>query len=397
MKKFVKMSLIAAIAVAGTTASAQPLAEAIKNVDVSGTMVYRYDDAKDKVLSSTGADQDKTTNGYKIATTLKSKVNDDVTANVRILAGSGNNASDVASLNTSSDGDANLTVQITNANFAYTGIANTTVIVGKQGLTTPWTVATDSFGNEQTGTGILALSTLGPVTLAGAYFNQTNLGDSGDVTTLNGNSAGQFGGRDIYTAGIMAKVGPVSLSAWYLDMDESFDTYTLDANASFDLDAVTLGADVRYTSLDLDKSDTDNNLLQTTLTAKMGIFNAKLAYAATDKQGGTVALDSDAATSISAWGVNANTLIDADYYNVVFGAQVLPSLHVSANYAQAKYKATSTATEKTKYDETYAQLTYQMSKNFMGYIRYGVAEKKAGSVKSQDLGNRGRLYVKYSF
>ena len=54
-------------------------------------------------------------------------------------------------------------------------ITNTTVNVGKQGLTTPWTVAIDSDGNEQTGTGILALSTVGPVTLAAAYFNQTNL------------------------------------------------------------------------------------------------------------------------------------------------------------------------------------------------------------------------------
>ncbi|XPV52300.1 MAG: major outer membrane protein [Halarcobacter ebronensis] len=44
MKKFAKMSLVAALAVAGTAASAQPLAEAIKNVDVSGTVAYRYND-----------------------------------------------------------------------------------------------------------------------------------------------------------------------------------------------------------------------------------------------------------------------------------------------------------------------------------------------------------------
>ncbi|MBK6547691.1 MAG: major outer membrane protein [Arcobacter sp.] len=44
MRKISKISLVAAVAVAGfSTANAQPLEEAIKNVDVSGSVVYRYD------------------------------------------------------------------------------------------------------------------------------------------------------------------------------------------------------------------------------------------------------------------------------------------------------------------------------------------------------------------
>ncbi len=43
MRKISKISLVAAVAVAGfSTANAQPLEEAIKNVDVSGSVVYRY-------------------------------------------------------------------------------------------------------------------------------------------------------------------------------------------------------------------------------------------------------------------------------------------------------------------------------------------------------------------
>ncbi len=60
MKKFAKMSLIAAIAVAGTTASAQPLAEAIKNVDVSGTVVYRYNDYEDNAIDRDPTDPTST-------------------------------------------------------------------------------------------------------------------------------------------------------------------------------------------------------------------------------------------------------------------------------------------------------------------------------------------------
>ncbi len=47
MKKFTKLSLVAAVAVAGlSSANAKPLEEAIKDVDVSGTVTYRYDQGK---------------------------------------------------------------------------------------------------------------------------------------------------------------------------------------------------------------------------------------------------------------------------------------------------------------------------------------------------------------
>ena len=45
MKKIAKLSLVAAVAVAGlTTANAQQLEDAIKKVEVSGSVVYRYND-----------------------------------------------------------------------------------------------------------------------------------------------------------------------------------------------------------------------------------------------------------------------------------------------------------------------------------------------------------------
>ena len=403
MKKFVKMSLIAAIAVAGTTASAQPLTEAIKNVDVSGTMVYRYNDYQDDV-KQTGTKHSNTVNHYKIGLNLKSKVNDDVTANTRFVIGSQDASANFGKLDTQSKGDTNLDVELTQANFAYTGIANTTVIVGKQGLTTPWSVAVDASGNEQTGTGILALTTVGPVTFAGAYFNQTNLGESGDAFSqdkANGETDNQWatrqqdmGSRDIYTVGVMGKVGPVALDAWYLDMDDVFDSYTLGANASFDLDAVTLGGDIRYTSLDLDGSSADNDLLQLTVTAKAGIFDAKVAYANTDKDGGLVAVDTDATTSISAWSVDANGKADADYWQVRLGFQVLPSLNISANYANVDYS--TAASNDVEEEEYYAQFNYSMSKNLSAYLRYGQYTKDTGSTENNDS-TRGRIHVQYKF
>jgi hypothetical protein len=80
MRKISKISLVAAVAVAGfSTANAQPLEEAIKNVDVSGSVVYRYDNFHNaEKLDSNGnatSDRENTdANRYKIGLNLSSKV-----------------------------------------------------------------------------------------------------------------------------------------------------------------------------------------------------------------------------------------------------------------------------------------------------------------------------------
>ena len=399
MKKIVKMSLVAAVAVAGlTTANAKPLEEAIKNVDVSGTVVYRYNDYNEK---NSDASQ---TNNYKIGLNLSSKVNDDVKLNTRFIVGSTSN--DFVTLDTNGN-DSQANVGLSQVYFSYTGIANTTVNVGKQGLTTPWTVAIDSDGNEQTGTGILALSSVGPVTLAAAYFNQTNLNESGELaSTLNSlanagsgaASATNAGGAAVSTVGVIANVGPVTLNGWYLDMEDIFDTYTLGAKASFDLDAVKLGADVSYTSLDRDDVATDNNAIKVILTAKAGIVDGKYVYVGTDKEGGITAVDRDAATSFITWNIWTNNKTDADLHHLSVGVQALDTVHVSANFTTMDYNsgAIGSAADDSQ-EELYAQVVYNMSKNLSTYVRFGTYEEETNNVKTTEQDYRGRLQVQYSF
>lgn len=436
MKKFAKMSLVAAVAVAGltTTSSAKALEEAIKNVDVSGTVVYRYDDRQfDEKQIGDDQGRDLSNNKYKIGLTLKSKVNDDVTAVTRFIVGSDTN--DFVSLNTTQKGDAQANVGLSNVYFSYTGIANTTVNVGKQGLTTPWTVAIDADGNEQTGTGILALTNVGPVTLAGAYFNQTNLDKSTDAS-INGSLSAAHdeklykkgrgaavgesilgGDKNVITVGAMGNIGPVALDAWYLDMQDSFDTYTLGAMAKFDLDTVKLSMGIRHTELDFDKevhaaagevlSKEDNSLTKIMLAAKMGIFGANVNYGWTDSEGGLVALDNDAKTGMQGWATQLNGVADAKYLQVKANAQVLPSLNISLNYHKLDKDKVKTSTGSTQREdatdtEYYVQASYKMSKNFGGYIRLGKAEFEKdykdnnGKDKDND-GTIGRLQVQYSF
>jgi len=398
MKNTIKMSLVAAVAVAGLTSNvaAKPLEEAIKNVDVSGSVVYRYNDYNNDAASAALNTSD-TENNYKIAASLKSKVNDYVTATVRVVTGVGIADSDADfaadGLKTDTGADANPTLQVSQANFTVkTDYA--TVIAGKQGLTTPWTVAIDSDGNEQTGTGLLALVPAGPVTVAAAYFNQTNLNNTGLLA----------GNENIATVGVLGTVGPVALDAWYLDMDDTFDSYTVGAKATIDM----ITAELRYASLSVDNStisnaighglEEDNSIIIAKVGAKMDAFSAYLQYAMTDKDGGLTALDSDANTALTGWNLNTHDKRDADYLKVGAGMDVMSGLNVSLNYGNIEYKenANTILDQKIEEEELYTQITHKMGKNLVTYVRYGMYEKDTGVLENND-DLRGRLQVEYKF
>ncbi|MDY0179910.1 porin [Aliarcobacter skirrowii] len=410
MKKFTKLSLVAAVAVAGlSSASAKPLEEAIKDVDVSGSVVYRYNDYRNDKKTTNKSDS---TNNYKIGVSLKSKVNDYVTANVRAVTDTGVSGQlGFASLNTQQDADANPSLHISNAYFGLTAIPNTTVNVGKQGLTTPWTVAVDTDGNEQNGTGALALTTIGNVTAGLGYFNQTNLNQSGDAKIVGTDVYSNLDGtKDIVVAALIGNFDFVSVDAWYLDLADTFDTYTIGAKANFELlENTKIGIDARYASLSFDKSvatalnggKEDNSMAKLVITGKAGIINAKVAYAMTDKDGGLTSLDNDANTTLLGWNINSNGKYDADYYQLVLGVDILDNLNLSANYGNIEYKNGNNATSgKIEEEEIYAQLTYKMSKNLNTYVRYGTFTKEttASGVKTKNNDDtRGRLQVEYTF
>ncbi|MGE4461155.1 MAG: major outer membrane protein [Arcobacter sp.] len=418
MKKIAKLSLVAAVAVAGlTTANAQPLEEAIKNVDVSGSVVYRYND-----YSNDETDNSDVQNNYKVALNLSSKVNEDVKFNSRFIVGGAD--SGYEKLDSGKNSDQNVDVTLSHAYFGYTGITNTTVNVGKQGLTTPWTVAIDSDNNEQTGTGALALSTVGPVTLAAAYFNQSNLDKSSDAKISTTNAAGNAvdvklvdtsagtnvidGSQDIVTVGAIAALDFVTLDAWYLDLNDTFDSYTIGAKADFKFDGGKIGVDARYTSLSLDDQlmaitglPEDNALAKIALTGNVGIVNAKVAYGWTDKDGGLTAADNDAVTTMNGWNTTVNGKADADYWQTTLGVNILPELNLSANYNNLQYTGIATNGADIEEEELYAQLTYKMSKNFNTYVRYGTYTKEyqSGVNNGNDINDdtRGRLQVEYTF
>jgi len=384
MKKMIKMSLVAAVAVTGlsSTVAAQPLTEAIKDVDVSGSIVYRYNDYNEDVAGENGTN----TNDYKIATTIKSKVNDTITATVRVVTGTGalnDSKAGRTSLDNKTDADANPDLQVSQANFTAK-VAGATVIAGKQGLTTPWTTAIDSDGTEQTGTGLLTLIPAGPVTVAAAVFNQTNLNNAG---------VGMSGAEDIKTLGLLGNAGPVALNAWYLDAANVFSTYTVGAKAN--IEGVT--AELKYTSLDLDAATTDNSAIIAKVSTKVGPVGLGINYGKTDKEGGLTALNSTASTTLLGWSTTLHNKKDADMIMLNANMDVMSGLNVALNYNNVESMDNTTANQENEQTEIFTQITYKMQKNFSTYLRFGTFEDKENGMVVSDSDTRGRVQVEYKF
>ncbi len=468
MRKISKISLVAAVAVASfSTANAQPLEEAIKNVDVSGSVVYRYDNFGDKQhfnqewfdglnttfndpatglgtaewgalaglvgldenadiadvakaygvsTNGTSAKKDSTDlNRYKIGLNLSSKVNDYVKFNSRFIVGSKNNYSwaDTNAQRIDGDrqsGDGSADVSLSQAYFGLTAIPNTVVNIGKQGLATPYTVAVDINGNEQAGTGILALTNFSVVTLGAGYFNNSNIDKGNEVNSTPGllgsvvrasakDLLSDRGGNDLYVFTAQGDLDFVKLEAWYLGMQETWNSYTLAATSNIDLaENAKLGLEARYVYLKLDSEVADegkNDMFRLAVDGKFSIVNARLAFTKTGKDGGITAVDQDAKNTSLGWAITSNGVPDAKYWQVALGADILDNLNFTAHYGNLKTDLDNSALD-FKQQEVYGQLTYKMSKNLNTYLRYGKFEEKVNGEKSVDQ-TRGRVQVAYTF
>ena len=372
--KITKLSLATIIAIGSIScANAQSLESAIKNVEISGTAAYRYNDYE----TSTGS------NNYKVATNLKSSINDDLTFNSRFIIG---NATNPASLPTNG-ADTQADISLSEVNFAYSGVKNTVVTAGKQGISTPFTIDRDAMGNEQTGTGLVATTNLGMVSLTGGYFNQTNLSSTdGEAPITSGTITG---GEDVYFATATLAIENVTLDTTYIGLQDVLDGYTVGAKAKFDVAGIALNPYARYSSINFDNYAKDNTLWKVGTDAQMGIFGAYVAYGQTDEEGGETGLDYSSDTGMDDhWRVTLTGISDASVVYASVNTQVTDTVNISINYSDLN--AGSMSNDKDQ-SEIYGQASYQMSKNFKTFARLGQYDYDG------DTSNMGRLHMQYSF
>ncbi len=373
--KIIKLGLIASMAVCGfTSLSAQNLTDAIKNVDISGTVAYRYND-----YEPSGSTQ----NNYKIATSIKSKINEDVIFNSRFLIGN-NTAPKV--FNTSTDADTNLDIVLSEASFIYTGLNNTSITIGKHGIVSPFTKSRDAMGDEQTGTGLSAMTSFGPLSLTAAYYNQTNFNTSGSIQSLFTG----YEGADFMTVGAYLSLNNFNVDAHYAKATDVLDAYTMGIDYSNSINDFKFKTFARYSSLSEEVSNIDNSLWKAGIKVNKDIFGAFVAYGETDEDGGSVGIDGSSTSGFDEhWRLALSNNADSSMLFADVDVQITPKLNLALKYSDLDAGEESGTVDKS---ELYLQALYKMSSNLTTYVRFGELK-----IDNQDNATMGRLHIQYSF
>ena len=335
MKKIAKLSLVAAMAVAGlsTTSSAADLQEAIKGVDISGKVRYRMEDA-----SQNGAgteDQD-----VNIDVKIKVPVTDQITFITNANFDDDNqetqtahSAANAATNGTASDSSGTLDqYYFQYANGPVTALLGTQNIPGR---------LTDA---EQ-GSGLVALYNTGAFTVgAAAMYNS-------DVTS-----------EAIYSVIGMGNVGPVSLLGQYVDVDEAMKVYNLKADASIEM--LKVGVEYSEKELDSGANADERSTLKAYVSGSVGIVSAKLAYAKTGDNG-TGSIDGAAETPAEwlLWQMGTKGNADMDVIALDASVKVSDKVSLRAAYADGEVGSVD-------HEEILGQVSYKISKNLNSYLRY---------------------------
>lgn len=273
--KLVKLSLVAALAAgAFSVANATPLEEAIKDIDVSGVLRYRYRsgniDDKDTagLKDQEGLITDKQTHQYRAQINFNAAIADNFKAFVQLDysakdGGYGTRYDTTAKENESVTKEGlnirQLYLTYTNEDFA------TSVIAGKQQLNTIWT---DNGIDGLVGTGIKVVNnSFDGLTLAAFAVDSYNFDEqSGDITGLfttttttpkHINVGNLYGGAAIASYEVLGGQFDSQLWVAYWDMVGAF--YALDlAYGTTIFNDVNWKLNAAYLGNYLDKTDIEN-------------------------------------------------------------------------------------------------------------------------------------------
>ncbi|CAG9468161.1 major outer membrane protein [Campylobacter upsaliensis] len=235
--KLVKLSLVAALAAgAFSVANATPLEEAIKDIDVSGVLRYRYEsgriDTKDNAgMDSTALNTSKQNHKYRAQVNFNAAIADNFKAFVQLDYNAKDGGYGADSTSVTKGDDATLHVRqlyltYTNEDFA------TSVIAGKQQLNTIWT---DNGIDGLVGTGIKVVNnSFDGLTLAAFAVDSFNVNggtpykeeQNGDITSAFDEVGNLYGGAAIASYEVFG--GQLDSQLWGAYWDSVGAWYALD-------------------------------------------------------------------------------------------------------------------------------------------------------------------------
>ena len=269
--KLVKLSLVAALAASAfSVANATPLEEAIKDIDVSGVLRYRYDtgrfskdfgDGTNNTISTGNLNGSKQEHKYRAQVNFSGAIADNFKAFVQLdyNAKDGGYGANNGSTTRSYTADNSSTLNVRQLYLTYTdeNVA-TSVILGKQQLNTIWT---DNAIDGLVGTGVKVVNnSIDGLTLAAfavdSYNSDEQDGELGRVLNFSENlyGAAAIGSYEVFN-------GQLNPQLWLAYMTDNAFFYALDAaynTTIFDGVNWTLEGAYLGNSLDNERKDLGN-------------------------------------------------------------------------------------------------------------------------------------------
>ena len=266
--KLTKISLAALVALGAfsSVASATPLEEAIKNVDLSGFARYRYtNNKKTGEYSNTKTESgSKAGHNFKMVTNFKAAIDD----NFFGVIGLRYNATDNSGDNTQDDqGSKGIGTDKTDTTTGfgvhqfYLGykIGGTTITAGKQEIGSYFT-------DDAIGTGVRVVNEdIEGLTLTALAFDALEGNGESDGTLYAGpdpknskfkatNLLDDYDVGNLYAAGIAGSYDPINFQLWYASLTNLADVLAADVSANFAITSdVSVGARLNYANSTADK------------------------------------------------------------------------------------------------------------------------------------------------
>ncbi|EAI9664502.1 major outer membrane protein [Campylobacter coli] len=262
--KLVKLSLVAALAAgAFSVANATPLEEAIKDIDVSGVLRYRYETSNEwsdinGVARNEGSGiSGKQDHKYRAQLNFSGAIADNFKAFVQLDYNAKDGGYGTNNGSTTRSDSSKLNVRQLYLTYTDENVA-TSVILGKQQLNTIWT---DNAIDGLVGTGVKVVNnSIDGLTLAAfavdSYNNDEQAGDLGTVLNFNENlyGAAAIGSYEVFNGQLNPQLWLAYMTdnAFFYAVDTAYNTTIFDG-VNWTLEGAYLG-----NSLDNERKDLGN-------------------------------------------------------------------------------------------------------------------------------------------